>query len=514
MTQSASLSRIAAPLCVVACTLLAIALDHGIQVGMENHTGMLPVVRRILDAAYLPGDFGIELRLHHHRVFAFVVAALAGSGLGETGALVVLTVTGFALVFAGMWTLGASLGLAWQRRVLVSVALATGFAYLDRGVEANRMLGNGPIMPPTFAHGFILFSLASVVRGRWNLALALAGAVALVHLQIGAVWLLVLAVLLVWSGAWRTPRRWLPGLGALLLIASPALLDVLALVQQGLVQNIADTGDVSFRMPQHFRLYPGRLAAVVVYLAAMLWLLRAWMRRGDARATRHAPLLACAVTLLLLTLLHYLDFYVLHTGTIARIQLLRLSMLVPVLGAFVLVAALPEPAPQRGPLRRHWMLLAAIVLPIVAVANVAIKGEPLTLRVNDQALAANDWADLCRRLRVDGPPGLYVTPPGTAGFTAFTDRSTLVEFKINPDGGAGLREWQSRLLALSGGQLPKAEGRRETAQALDGAYAQLPADAFATLRERYGVRYAVVPQDSALRGEVVLENASYRVIAL
>lgn len=67
---------------------------------------------------------------------------------------------------------------------------------------------------------------------------------------------------------------------------------------------------------------------------------------------------------------------------------------------------------------------------------------------------------------------------------------------------------------FGGGQLPKAEGRRETAPALDAAYAQLPADAFATLRERYGVRYAVVPQAGLLQGDVILANESYRVIAL
>jgi hypothetical protein len=500
--------------CVVACAMLTIMLDHGIRIGMENHSGMLPVVRRILDPSYLPGDFGIEIREHHHRIFAMLVAALAGLGLGETGALVLLTWAGFALLFAGLWHLATRLQLSTARRVVICVALATGFAYLDRGVEANRLLGNGPIMPPTFAHAFILFSLSALVGKRWNLAFACAGAVALLHLQIGAAWLLVLAVLLVWRGAWREPREWLPGLVIASLIASPALLDLVALVREGLVAHIADTRDVAFRMPQHFRVYPGRLAIVLAYLAVMAALAYRWRHRDRELAMRFAPLLAAAVVIVALTLVHYLDYYVIGSGWIARMQLLRLSVFVPLLGALAIVAAIPEPSAQRAaPLLYVWWIVA-LVLPVAACVNLIIKDEPPSLRIHDEALAADDWADICRRIRVDGPVGLYVTPPGNQGFGAFSHRSTLVEFKVNPDGGAGLDEWRSRLLALSGGTFPTVEGRREMAEALNGAYARLPAEHFAALRERYGVRYAVVPTGSPLRGTTVLANRGYRVVAL
>ncbi|MBP3975818.1 DUF6798 domain-containing protein [Pseudoxanthomonas spadix] len=494
---------------IVACAALAIALDHGIQVGRENHAGLIPVVRRLLDPGYLPGDFGIQLRAHHHRIFALLVAALA-LPLGERAAFAVLTWSGYLLVFAALWQLGAALALARGRRMLLAVALASGFAFLDHGVEANRFLGNGPIMPPTFAHAGIVFALAALVRGRWNLALALSGAVALVHLQIGGIWMLVMALEATRQRIWRRPARWLPGLAAALLIAAPALFDLVALAQQGLTRQMGALQDVAFRMPQHFTFHGNRMAVVLLYLGLFAWTWRRWRSRGDARATRFAPLLSVALILMAFTVLHYLDYYLLRSGWIARAQLLRLSMFVPVLAACALLAQGPWPAPRA----ERWPWLAAALFALGALGVAFAKGEPPSLRVVDAARMRGDWTELCDWVRARGPQVLYATPPGHVGFTACSDRSTLVEFKINPDGGAGREQWLERLHAITGGALPTGAGRIEVAQALDAAYARLPASGLAALARDYGVRAAVVPVASPLRGPELYRNAGYRVVAL
>lgn len=54
---------------IVAVSLLILAFNGGICVGFWNHSVLLPVVRRMLDPNYLPGDFGIALRWYHHRAF-------------------------------------------------------------------------------------------------------------------------------------------------------------------------------------------------------------------------------------------------------------------------------------------------------------------------------------------------------------------------------------------------------------------------------------------------------------
>lgn len=501
------------PACIAACVALTIALDGGVQIARENHAGLLPVVRRLLDPTHLPGDFGIELRAHHHRVFAWMVAGLSWL-FGETRAFVTLTVAGYAAVFAALWSVGRALQLDVARIALLCVALASGALFLDHGVEANRLLGNGPIMPPTFAHAALLAAMAAMVARRWNLAGAMTGAALLVHLQIGAIGIVVLAVALVAFGIWRAPRAWLPGLMAGLVIASPALLDLWALSRQGLARGIGQLHDVAFRMPQHFEFHANRVAAVLVYVVALVLLMRRWRARADARATLFAPLHCVVLTLVALCALHYLDYELVRSGWISRIQLLRLSVLVPVLGAYALLAT--RPAQDHATLRRQRiaMVLVAALFAGGALANAARDDDPPTLRVVDHARDATDWADVCRWVRINGPATLYVTPPGQTGFAAFARRSTLVEFKINPDGGAGLAEWQSRLAVLSGGRLPTPRTRAQVASALDAAYAQRDDADLQRLRDHYGVTHAVAASGSPATGTVLYRNPTYRVIAL
>jgi hypothetical protein len=72
---------------------MIIVFNGGIRVGFSNHTGLLPVVRRILDPTYLPNDFNIQLRLYHHRIFAYWIAGLT-KFLGEDNALIALSLVG------------------------------------------------------------------------------------------------------------------------------------------------------------------------------------------------------------------------------------------------------------------------------------------------------------------------------------------------------------------------------------------------------------------------------------
>ncbi|MBA3713249.1 MAG: hypothetical protein H0W76_12505, partial [Pyrinomonadaceae bacterium] len=100
---------LATALCVVAVAALFVIFNGGISVGASNHAGLVPVVRRIIDPAYLPGDFGIELRLYHHRVFAYAVAGCSII-FGEDNALILLTIIGMTLLSAALFYLCRTLG--------------------------------------------------------------------------------------------------------------------------------------------------------------------------------------------------------------------------------------------------------------------------------------------------------------------------------------------------------------------------------------------------------------------
>ena len=103
------LSPFLVPLCAILFVAgLLIVCNGGIRVGYSNHTGLLPVVRRLLDASYLPDNFGITLRLYHHRSFALLVAALSKL-FGEDNALIALSLIGNLFLSASLYALSRSL---------------------------------------------------------------------------------------------------------------------------------------------------------------------------------------------------------------------------------------------------------------------------------------------------------------------------------------------------------------------------------------------------------------------
>ncbi|HVF88032.1 MAG TPA: hypothetical protein VM866_10600, partial [Pyrinomonadaceae bacterium] len=99
------------------------------------------------------------------------------------------------------------------------------------------------------------------------------------------------------------------------------------------------------------------------------------------------------------------------------------------------------------------------------------------------------------------------------GFTYLSDRSAIVEFKTNPDGGQYLAQWFERLRDLGGGTLPEARGFRN-GSLLNKAFASLSTDQIVALGEKYGASYAVLPKLSPAKLEVVYENDQYRLVKL
>jgi hypothetical protein len=486
-------------------------------VGSENHAGLLPVVRRLVDPAYLPGDFGIDLRLHHHQTWTLLIAWLSRL-VGEITALAILNWIGVALVFAGLWRLARAAGLGLGATVLVCTLLATGGLFMNHGLEINRFLGNGPIMPPTYANAFVLLSLAAVLGRSWIAALGWAGMALLFHLQVGIIWILVLAVLALRERDQLTGRT--VALGGLLLlgIAAPALANLVTLIGEGAASAAYKLTDVDFRNAHHFRLRSTSNALKILAHFAVLWgVYRLFTRRSEHNAAALGQLAWTATALLLLAGLHFLDYYAVRDGTVARLQTIRLSPLIPLLGGIALAAWLQQLLTRWRSARfaESVILVLAVGIVVGKVVQAQHSDEPFDLRIHDYADTAGPWAEVARWARDAGPrDGLYVTPPGHVGFTVLSDRSTVVEFKINPDGGRGLADWYARLRAVTGDRMPTGDNRGANAAALDAAYADLSAEGFAALGRRYGVRYAVVPLASRAPGRELYRNTAYRVVEL
>ncbi|MEP7273386.1 MAG: DUF6798 domain-containing protein [Acidobacteriota bacterium] len=487
-----------------------IAFNGGIAVGSSNHVGLLPVVRRLINPEYLPGDFNIELRLFHHRVFAWVLAQLS-IVLGEDRAVIALHLFSVLALSAGLYYLTRTLNLSTWAYLLIGLLLSVGAFWIGLGLEENNFVGNQEVQPTTLAHAFVLAGTAALLQKRWRLCAFFAGLTVLLHLQIGFIFVLLIApffAMRLREFGWRGTAM----LAIVFLIpAAPAIWNAQRLLQRGVSNASFSVDYLRFRMPHHFEL--ASTAAGLWFLAHLTVLLWAawWLRRRDhGEATKVGAITGMSLLLTGLILLHAIDYNWLHFNTTLKFQFPRLSPLVTVFGGLVMVKSIGL-LPSQWPRRAGYSAL--ILAGVVHAGSIVRQPERFSLAVRKYYEQKSDWVEMCLWIKANGESTVYLAPPGRYGFTYLTDRSSVVEFKINPDGGQFLREWTERLTDLAGGSLPIGRGL-ENRRLIDRAYARLSIDSLRALGGKYNAHYAVLPQTSRVELPVVHENGEYRLVSL
>ena len=515
---------------VALVTVLCTAFNGGISIGASNHSGLLPVVRRLLEPNYLPGDFNVSLRLYHHRVFAWLIAG-ASSVLGEARGIIVLHILGALLLAWALWYLCRTLGLGRLAYLVVGLFLATGFLWTGRGLEENDFVGNAELQPPLFAHAFVLLSTALLIQQRYRWTAACAGLAVLFHLQIGVIWTLLIApffAVKLREFGWREVLKLAV---CYLAAAAPALWYLLGMLQGGLLKPAVGEYSlayyIDFRHPHHFALMSAAHGLWVAGHWAVLGLIWWWLRRqkpAEARALGVLFGLGCVFTLL--ALLHFTDYYLLKVDKFANLQVIRLSPLLTVFGTLSVVLLLNRTAEQNAHVKA-WLpsLLNVGLLCAGAIWGYRIAHQPdaewrlgvsYYSDLSDKAgnLRQYHWIEMCNWIKANGARDtVYLTPPANEGFTVLTDRSNVVEFKTNPDGALQMNEWFARLKDLSGRKLPNARGL-DNRRPLNKAYSELSAEQLSALGRKYRAGFAVVAKNAALPFEVVYENEGLKLVKL
>ncbi|MFN0122755.1 MAG: DUF6798 domain-containing protein [Blastocatellia bacterium] len=510
--------RYVAAALIVVVAFLCVSFNGGISIGDSNHAGLLPVVRRILDPNYLPGDFNIELRLYHHRVFAYLIAGLSMI-LGEMNAVILLHICGALLLAFALWHLCETLGLTLPAYLTAGVFLATGFLWTGLGLEENDFVGNAEIQPPLFAHSFILLLTAFLMRARWRAAAFFAGLATLFHLQIGATCALMIAPLYVMRLRQFGVKEILRLAALFLVPALPALIHLSGMLGRGLLRSGASEYSlpfyIDFRHPHHFALMSTAhllwvSGHVVMVLVTWLWLRN--MRRDEA--PRLFVLVVMSLALVVLSAIHFADYYLLRQDKIANIQMIRLSPLLTVFGTLsvLLVLHVWLNAWQWGEVAPLSLLL--IFATAWGVHTARDPESPFHLGLRPYARYDHAWVRMCNWIATNGPRDTaYVTPPGFDGFTYLTHRSCVAEFKINPDGGLHMAEWFERLRDLGGGKLPNEKGLKNR-KPLNVALGKLSADQLIAASRKYHAGYAVLPQASTVPFEVLHDTGSLKLVRI
>ncbi len=488
--------------------------NGGISVGSSNHVGLLPVVRRILDPNYLPGDFNIALRFYHHRAFAWLVAG-GSSLLGEDRALIVLGVLAMLAISAALFGLCSALGLSRWGFLVVGSFAATRFLWTGKGLEVNEFLGDPEVMPPHLVHALALLVLTALIKEKYRLAIFLTGVAILLHLQIGVTLALITSPLYfikLREFGWKETAV----LIALAVIpASPALWHVAEMLQRGLASSRISTAYyIDFRHPHHFELVSAAAAFWIAGHLAVIALAYFFFRSRDGQTGKAiGKLLICCLLLVVLCLIHFADYYLVKNDKLAQIQFLRVSTLITILGAICLVLMVERFVANRK-------LLAVAYIALIAAATVLGWYSPRRIEapyyfgVKRFAEEKSNWVDAALWVKANGPRDtVYLAPPGRNGFSVLSERSIVAEFKLNPDGSMFLGEWFERLSDLAGGELPTGRGF-ENRRPLDRAFARLTNEQLLALSQKYNAAYAVLHKDSKAQFEVVYQNKDYRVVKL
>jgi hypothetical protein len=394
---------------------------------------------------------------------------------------------------------------------------------IGKGLELNTFVGNPYIMPPTFATALVIFAIAGVMRERYRIAAFWLGLAVLFHLQIG-----ILAALLLLPFYLSELRR--AGLAEIaiwallfLLPAALPLLNLIAMLDAGAASGRNMIDYINFRQPHHFALRSvksGVMFAGYLGMLATAWWWQAHTHSARSRAV--GILLGVSLGIGLLSLLHFADYYLLRDGRIALLQSVRMS---PFVSVFALVSVVALSADVAGRWVRTVSPGTARTAAQFALATVFIFGTAMAYErgwsehsrltwVKRLANESSTWVDIAHHAgRLAPANALFLTPPGNVGFTYLAERSTVVDFKTNPDGGRGLDAWYQRLRDVAGGDLPDGKGFSNT-RPLNEAYGRLTAAQLVALARRYGVSYAVLPANRALPFEVLYKNADYQLVRL
>jgi hypothetical protein len=492
---------------------LLIVCNGGIRIGFSNHTGLLPVVRRLLDATYLPDDFNIQLRLYHHRTFVFLVAGFSKL-FGENQALLALSVIGNVLLSTSLYSLSQALKLSNPAFLAIGVIVATNVGYAGQGLELNTFIGNREIQPPIFALALALFGIAALLKDRLRLAALFAGLCLFFHLQIGFALALMLLPFFVWRLKSSGVKEALICGWLFLLPVAFTLFDILQMMKRGLISLPFTRADIDFRQPHHFEV---RSSEAMLWIAgyliiqAAVWL---WFRHiGSVQKRGAFVLLITSLLITALSLIHYADYYFIQSNRVAKFQLLRMSCLITVFGVIAVVLLLNQsPKSKRAGITINLTMIALATLLYLYPAT--RQGAAYSFNIAYAAEQKTAWVGACLWIKEHTPMNaVFITPPGEEGFTSLASRSNIGEFKTNPDGPQFLADWYERLRDLADGTLPQGKGFANSAL-LNQAYAGLSKEQLIELGKKYIATFAVISKKSPAQLETIYENTAYKVVRL
>jgi hypothetical protein len=527
---------------------VALILSHGYRFAVKGgNLSLLPVLDAMQGVTDLGNDFNVEAyQFYHPNFYRLCLTFLP-------------FVSQPSLFFLGYFACSVLLFFALQSlvsfltpdRTAQASAILLLLVFGSGGFETNSFWFSGQLAPYFVAWPFAIFAVSYLLRDRPILAVVHLAVATTTHIELGMDLALVFFPLLFsWAGG-PTLLCCLPLFGALV---SPTLyqyLPVVASEPHGSGEFIF--AEAMFRSPHHFALLPRQFIGISLGTLAVIAIGIVLPEQKNRRIS------ALVVGIYALGLLHYLDFYFLRTGVIARLQFPRVSSLIQAVCVFHAAIFLQREltskdrfaAPRAalvslgvtplflavGPFTR-WEMAFLTVSVFVVVLEWARKNvrnscsDPralpsfLTLLLvvkgiivansyeyyivpNPVTSSSDAWMRTCRWATTNTPmDARFITPPDMEGFLYYAKRSMIAEFSTNPHRSSQIIEWRDRLRRLSGNRDTRCEGFA-CIPVLKDRYDGLISSEVASIARDYNAEFFVSRTEYDL--PVVLHEPPYRI---
>ncbi|MBE9129699.1 MULTISPECIES: DUF6798 domain-containing protein [unclassified Coleofasciculus] len=496
-----------------------------------NEIDVLPLSKQYADPSWMPGDWYLN-QLPSYRWLFFLLFG----GLVVKWGFLITSILGrllcYALIASGLVAISRKLGLNFLL-LLLAVGL---FLYVDdhQGVVAREWLVGG-FEPKSIAYGLVLLGIGSMLTKRDRLMAFLLGLATSFHVLVGG-WAFLAGL------GWLLLRRTtalknIRYLGSILLLYLAASGLAFRAIWEHLFAPITPSVTqasflyVFLRLPHH--LYPLYWSSdwwikPLIYLLVLalctgaLW----FKQRTQTFSEQHIA----RMSLVEYTLLALVPFVIGlaiapfdSQGRLLQYYPFRLGdILLPLTTCLLVACVLQEIFTKRA--RRLLLFVCMVLLSWVCTTKaVTFQQQVSTLSQfpAQQQHIDPEWLDLCTWIRSNTPKdSVVVSPPADFPyFTWLSERPTIVNFKLLPQGKVGILEWYERLSDLSGELDLVSLVKRERVtyskirRVLETGYNSLTTAQVREILAKYRADYLVTQLDHPLDLPIAYRNSRYILYA-
>ncbi len=527
---------------------IALILSHGYRFAVKGgNLSLLPVLDVMQGVTDLGSDFNVEAYRFYHPNFYRLCLVFLPFVSQPTLFFLGYFFSAVVLFFA----LDSLISFITPDRTAQVSAILLLLVFGSGGFEANSFWFSGQLAPYFVAWPFGIFAVNYLLRDRPLLAVLHLAAATTMHIELGLDLGLVFFPLLFW---WSGVCACIFGLSIFGALVSPTLYQYLPIV----TSEPHASGDflfkeAMFRSPHHFALLPRQFIGLSLGVLAVIAI------RFANPEIKNRRISALVVGIYAIGLLHYLDFYILRTGIIARLQFPRVSSLIQAICVFHTAIFLQKALTSRdlfaapraalislgaaplllgvGPFTRWEMAFLTVavfvaafewarkhagqlfadarILPIFLALLLIVKGAIVAssyeyyIAPNPIASSNDAWMRACRWIATNMPKDArFVTPPDMEGFLYYAKRSMVAEFSTNPHRSLQVIEWRDRLRRLSGNRDNNCQGFG-CIPIMKAHYDGLSSDEVISIAKDYGADFVLSRTEYEL--PVVLHEPPYKI---